>query len=105
MKSGSEREYASGNRDTQNDRREPDRKPKLQRLLYFALETIHPMPLTFLMTSLPSFLRREWIRNSTALLSTSSFQPYRRSSNSTRDKMAPGRIIKACNREYSRAYK
>ena len=38
-------------------------------------DTIHPTPLTFLMVSAPSFRRSAWIRNSTALLSTSSPHP------------------------------
>jgi len=39
------------------------------------LRTIQPVPRTLKMTSLPNLRRMEWIRTSTALLSTSSFQP------------------------------
>ena len=37
--------------------------------------TIQPTLLTLRMAAAPIFLRMAWIRNSTALLSTSSFQP------------------------------
>ena len=37
--------------------------------------SIHPAPRTLRMTVLPNFRRAEWIRTSTALLSTSSPQP------------------------------
>ena len=52
-----------------------ERETPLERPLQRGFSTIQPAPRTFLMTLAPSFLRTPWIRKSTALLSTSSFQP------------------------------
>ena len=72
-----ERKRSGGQCNAKNYQQEPGRKPELKRVFQFRfhLKTIHPTPLTFLTELPPSFLRSAWIRNSTALLSTSSFQP------------------------------
>ena len=44
---------------------------KSRERLQLCLETIHPNPRTFLIDCAPSFLRKPWIKNSIALLSTS----------------------------------
>ena len=53
----------------------PHKETPAQRGDQHGRSTIHPTPLTLRMAAAPSFLRIAWIRNSTALLSTSSFQP------------------------------
>ena len=58
-----------------NGQRQGEGQLELNRRAQAPFETIHPSPLTFLMTVLPSLRRRAWIRYSTALLSTSSPQP------------------------------
>ena len=59
----------------QDDGGQPDEEPRAQGLCHDGRSTIHPTPRTLRMAMAPSFLRMVWIRNSIALLSTSSFQP------------------------------
>lgn len=68
-------EDASDEAGHQHDRRQADEQSAAQRVDHGARSTIHPIPRTLRIASVPSFFRMVWIRNSTALLSTSSFQP------------------------------
>ena len=71
---GKRTSYAARNND---DRCESGKQAAAQGCQHLARSTIHPTPRTFLIAVAPNFRRTEWIRNSTALLSTSSLQPSR----------------------------
>ena len=72
---GKEGKNACHSSHKQDDQRQRDRQLELNGRVQASFETIHPTPLTFLMTSPPNFRRNAWIKNSTALLSTSSPHP------------------------------
>src|SRR5260370_26723852 len=55
--------------------RKSDQQPPAQGMCHEGRSTIQPTPRTLRIASAPSFFRIVWIRNSTALLSTSSFHP------------------------------
>src|SRR3984893_5042745 len=63
--------------DTRRDdhERKSDQKTSAQGVGHEARSTIQPTPRTLRIATAPSFLRIVWIRNSIALLSTSSFHP------------------------------
>src|SRR2546421_2982737 len=58
-----------------DDCSQPDEDTSAQRPYHDGRSTIHPTPRTLRIAVAPSFLRMVWIRNSIALLSTSSFHP------------------------------
>src|SRR5580704_7842771 len=58
-----------------NDRSESEEQASAQGFDHVERSTIHPTPRTLRIDFAPSFLRTAWIKNSTALLSTSSLQP------------------------------
>ena len=68
-------EYAACAARQQDHRGQTDEKAGAQRRCHDGRSTIHPTPRTFRIAVAPSFFLIMWIRNSMALLSTSSFQP------------------------------
>ena len=69
------RKSSGGQSRHQNKRSYCGKKARAERGDHDGRSTIHPTPLTLRMAAAPIFLRMAWIRNSTALLSTSSFHP------------------------------
>lgn len=75
IKRPSEGQITSDKRCSDNEDGKAREETTAQRGNQHDRSTIHPTPLTLRMADAPSFFRIAWIRNSTALLSTSSFQP------------------------------